>query len=404
MTDFLYIAHFFPPISNVEAKINYTTINLFKKNGFNPIIISSNYEKYPLDIIDFKDELLIHRYNFSDGNKYLNYLRNKLQIPDSPINFSQYRNIIKIAEKIIRKNDIKFIYSVFGKGIEHIAATKLKNKYNIPLVLEFQDPWTNNKIMQKYIDEKSVKFYGRFLRNRINQKEKEVITSADMILVESPLHKQYLIKKYGLENIYVHLLGFNKHFIEKIIDDEIIELPHKPVIGFIGTTYYGFYEICLNFMLALKRLENEGIRFTFISTGETYFNKLEGKINLKNHIPIIRVGYKKALKFMNSLDMGLVLTLPNYKENINSKMFEYLALKKHIIAIAPEDGDMARIIRENNLGIIIGYSEDDMYNELKKFIKKYNEGLLNIDENVIDSFNRERIFEPIVTMIKEMIK
>ena len=53
---------------------------------------------------------------------------------------------------------------------------------------------------------------------------------------------------------------------------------------------------------------------------------------------------------------------------------DYLRLGKPILALVPEDGDMARIIREARAGFILSYEPEEMKEQLKVIFEKWRRG------------------------------
>ena len=56
----------------------------------------------------------------------------------------------------------------------------------------------------------------------------------------------------------------------------------------------------------------------------------------------------------------LLLVIPEVKNNegiLTGKLFEYLAAKRPILLIGPENGDAAKIIRETESGFICNYND-----------------------------------------------
>ncbi len=68
---------------------------------------------------------------------------------------------------------------------------------------------------------------------------------------------------------------------------------------------------------------------------------------------------------------------PNAKGIITGKVFEYIASKRPILVVGPEDGDLSTIINTTKSGIVCGFDD----------VKKLKLTLLRL-------YNNEIIFEP----------
>jgi hypothetical protein len=57
-------------------------------------------------------------------------------------------------------------------------------------------------------------------------------------------------------------------------------------------------------------------------------------------------------RFIGTTDVFLLITSKNYRAEHTSKLFDYMAMKRPILAIAPLEGAAARVIRQCNLGVV----------------------------------------------------
>ena len=99
----------------------------------------------------------------------------------------------------------------------------------------------------------------------------------------------------------------------------------------------------------------------------------------------------------------LVNDTPNAKLILTGKIFEYLASKRPIICVAPEDGDAAKVISECNAGKTFGFNEKK---KLKKYIlesfENFESGNLVANSKNTEQYSREHLTKKMSDVIKEI--
>ena len=74
------------------------------------------------------------------------------------------------------------------------------------------------------------------------------------------------------------------------------------------------------------------------------------------------VPYKKSIQYQAQSDT-LLITLgsePGNEVIIHAKLFEYLAIRKPILALIPTEGEASKLIRETRSGIVVSPDDKDM--------------------------------------------
>lgn len=84
------------------------------------------------------------------------------------------------------------------------------------------------------------------------------------------------------------------------------------------------------------------------------------------------VPHERALRLAGQSDvLLLLLSRERGKDVIPSKTFEYMALKKPVLAIVPSDGDAAKIIRETGIGLVADF--ENMSDIADAFFQMYQQ-------------------------------
>jgi hypothetical protein len=399
-------------MGGAEPRHNLSTVRRLYAEGFLPTIVTSP-EDYPYAKDEYLRSLIPQGVSITECNwpheaeKYIQFARKAIKIPENPLVFGGWKNLYNPARRLLKESEPDFIYSVHGIGAAHLAAMRLKKETGLPWIAEFRDPWVDNVIAWNYMKDNSWSWwYGRELK-RTRRVLNEILINADLIVVESTMHREHLIKDFEVDKEKVVPLGMgyeDEYFLE--IKTVAVEFPRKPVIGFVGSVYYGYDYAVENLVKSLKDLEDNGFEFTLISIGDSsnLFSRYADRQNLKNFLPISRVDYATALGLMKHLDFGVILGPKSYKLILNSKIWEYLKFDLSVLAIVPEDSMAAEIINEGHCGYILPYNQSDMYQELKTALMEYNNGVSKrSDPDFIEKFSSLRMVDELADRIEALL-
>jgi glycosyltransferase involved in cell wall biosynthesis len=88
----------------------------------------------------------------------------------------------------------------------------------------------------------------------------------------------------------------------------------------------------------------------------------------------------------------LINNTPNAGMILTGKFFEYMATRRPILCIGPENGDAADIIRETNCGFNSGFDDDEtLKNNVLKLYSDYEKGAAKLSSNNIEHYSRKRL-------------
>jgi hypothetical protein len=80
-------------------------------------------------------------------------------------------------------------------------------------------------------------------------------------------------------------------------------------------------------------------------------------------------------------------------------MYEYIALKRPILAIGPSDGDFAEILQSTHSGITCDFEDTGkMVGTLNQWFKAFLEGELSVDSSGYERFSRRNLARQIISL------
>jgi hypothetical protein len=336
---------------------------------------------------------------FLDANpsffgKIAQYIRANFFIPDA----RKYwiKPSIKFLSEYLLKNKIDAIITTGPPHSLHLIGLQLKQKLSVKWIADFRDPWTDidyfhqlpltNKAIQKH-----------------HQLEKEVLSSADCVLVVGKTMKENYLKFNN--NIEVITNGFDD---DEVVDD--IELDTK-----FSFVHIGMMNADRNPKILWKVLTE------IIKENSEFANdfqlKLIGKCADEVLVSIKKTGLMSNVEIINYLPHNEVIVfqkraqvlllavnnVPSAKGILTGKIFEYLQAKRPILAIAPTDGDLAEIISKTNSGSIVDFEDaKTLKNTILEFYMAYKNYNLVIDSKNIEQYHRKKLTKQLAKIINNI--
>jgi len=324
------------------------------------------------------------------------WIRGNIFIPDARKFW--IKPSVKLLSDYLNINDVDAIISTGPPHSAHLIAYHLKQNTNIPWLADFRDPWTN---IDYYRDLK----LGKRADKKHHHLEKLVLQKADSVSVISPgMQKEF---KSIVDRKY-HIIP-NGYDTEDIIDHKITET-NDFVLSHIGSMSKTRTPYCLLEVLSEIIKENESFEKKLIikNVGKIDTHALESfkKNGLTNKLELVDyLPHNEVIAEQQSASMLLLLVndTPNAKLILTGKIFEYLASKRPIICVAPEDGDAAKVISECNAGKTFGFNEKK---KLKKYIlesfENFESGNLVANSKNTEQYSREHLTKKMSDVIKEI--
>jgi len=317
--------------------------------------------------------------------KVLLWIRGNMFIPDA----RKYwiKPSVRFLTGIIKKEGIDTIITTGPPHSLHLIGLELKKNLDIKWLADFRDPWT------------SIGYHTKLRLTKASQRkhrqlEKEVANGCDKLLVTSNTTKA------EFESITTNPV----HVITNGYDIPESELPFssldkKFTLSHIGSLLTGRNPENLWKVLSEIISENETFRKVFQLNligvvGRDVLNCINDN-GLEFYTRIIEyVTHEEAVNYQRRSQLLLLAEIdsPQTRGIIPGKLFEYLAAKRPILAIGPEQWEGGEIVKSTNSGIVCNYnSVADLKAVILKWFHLYQQGNLMVSSVNIKEYNRRTL-------------
>jgi hypothetical protein len=150
------------------------------------------------------------------------------------------------------------------------------------------------------------------------------------------------------------------------------------------------------FIMRLWSVVSDSVKSTIMDNSQ-----LNSRITFLEYL-----SHRASMKALAQVDIPVVLLASNYPHVVPQKLYNYLALKKPILAVVPPDGRAAEIIRETNSGIVVSpHDSGEIAARLLELHKKWEKGRIkiNINEEPLDKYRRDLLTEKLAVILDKTI-
>ncbi|AZQ44239.1 glycosyltransferase family protein [Nonlabens ponticola] len=278
----------------------------------------------------------------------------------------------------------------------HLVGLKLKKRFtkNIEWIADFRDPWT------------TIGYHDK-LRLSLNAQEKhlklekQVLDSADKLLVTSPTTRAEFEAKTKTA-ITVITNGFN------IEPNNTSQPAGKFTLSHIGTLLADRNPIHLWITLAelIEIREDFAADFKLQlagNVGDDIINSLKecqllNYTNLKGYL-----SHQEAVNAMYNSQALLLIEIDSADTQaiIPGKLFEYIASRRPVIAIGPEQSDIIQILYESNAGTYFKYRDPHLSRHILELYQAYKKNELLGNHQEINNYHRSNLTDQLIKIIQK---
>lgn len=411
----LFVTHQFPESGGRRQE---KLVKYFPRFGIRPVVLTSSLlDPLASEVLqhEFPPDLAITRVsglpndpfklltNYLGMVRFGDWLRRGIFFPDFWVHWLPLA--ARRALPIIRREKIDAIFTTSPPESLHLLGLYLQRRTGLPWFADFRDLWTEKKINYR----PPTLLHHRLALNR----ERAVFRKSTAVIANTPYNYRIYRERFHVpaERMTVITNGF---------DPQDNPVPHiapqtdarKLVFGYLGyldKPGFPWREILRIF----QELRQAGIPVElrvigYISRRALAQMEAEGYRRFVHYLPQMP-NYRAVPELARQSDLLLTLLYEtDYSAAIVPlKMYSYLLMNRRILAVAPETGEVNRILRETRLGESISIGQKE---RIKEFIRRaYREKRRNgrvavrPDRAHVEKFNILRLTERLsVFLLKKM--
>ena len=335
----------------------------------------------------------------SFAEKLSKWIRGNCFIPDAKMFW--IKPSARFLSNYLKHHQVDAIISTGPPHSMHLIALHLKNKFpNISWIADFRDPWTN-------IDFLNDLYLTNYSKKKHQQLEKKVVQTADAVISVSPTLTEELkaLDSKHPEKFYTLTNGFDEEDYKDILPSNNEHKEKQFILTYAGLIPPNRNPKVLWQALHLLAKENKlhnHFKVQLIGKADASVKESIQQWDIEQYIQYVNyLPHSEALIKEAQADALLLIVneAPNSKGILTGKLFEYLALQKPILAIAPKDGDAAKIIEQTKAGIVV---EPYNVNEMKDAVLQLIEGKVpSPPKSNVLQYSRENLTLQLIDIINK---
>lgn len=421
MKSILFTAFHFPPCfgsSGLQRTLSY--VRYFDESpDWAPVVLSAARHSYPnstsSQMSDIPANVEVHRAFAVDSARHLAFRGKhwgRTSIPDRWKYW--YYCAVPLALGLIRKHRPRVIWSTYPISTAHSIAATASKLSGIPWVCDFRDPMVEHDEMQDrwFPSDRRV----RQSRLRI---ETRCAKQATKFVFCTGAARRIFCDRYPHvrpEDCAVIQNGFDEQIFSDV-ERRLAEHSRPPAtfktLVHSGTLYPGEDRNPAHFFEALSTLKKRGLFESFPlqivlrATGyDEIFKPMIDKLGLTDIIRLgPAVGYREAIEEMFSADGLLIFQGRTSNPAIPAKLYEYIRIRKPILAMVHNEGETAKLLSTLGIGTQVSLTDSSQIAAaLQKFVSNIDCGKNSVlGPAEIERYSRksrardlERVFNDIV--------
>lgn len=328
------------------------------------------------------------------------WIRGNFFIPDARMWW--IRPSVRYLHKYLNDHPVDAIVTSSPPQSVHLIGKKVSSRMQIPWIADFRDPWTG----VNYFEELNL---SRWAEQKHRRMEKEVLQTAEKVIsVGWSMASDF--ERISNRPIQVITNGYEKPDTEFQMNPTYEDPMRILYIGSLSRkrnpeTFW----VSLHRWVKAKGLTPQNINFLFVGNVEATVFEFLDKIGLgsyyskKSYVP-----HNEVWKYLSEADLLLLIGIPEKKDILTGKVFEYLVTRKPIFAISPQEGDISRLIKESEAGLNSDFEDEDQL--MRNFIKMYDlyeESKLHksfkVDEELLEGYSRRSLTRRLAGYLDEIV-
>ncbi len=367
----LIIAPYYAPSSEVPSVRMVSLTNTILKQGHEVTVFC--YSKEQLLKIYTPNEL---RTAIPDQVKVIGFEMSGGNVPyfTDIINGFRFK---KIFLSKIDPADFDVVFTTCGPYFTLHALPVLKNKYNLPYIVDFRDLGAINYRPKLRTEKKTTEFWKKPLKSlyRIiaKNREKRAIDSAAMVICVSKTDEEKMKKAYHIpkDKLVVATNGYDE---EKLLKITPAKKQEGITVAVFGKFMYYSKTRATAILKSIDSLRKEGVDIRLVHIGKSYENiayviEKEG-LEPACYCPLGLRDYAEGMSLLGTADIFVVEdTSP---DDVGTKIYDYIYWNKPVVAAVPKEIPLAKLVESFEHGYVCD-SADEVEFAIRDIVgKRYN--------------------------------
>lgn len=420
MKKVLIITYYWPPAGGPGVQRVLKFANALPKMGWQPIILTvenpsspaqdnSLLNSIPKECVVYKTktsepfalykkftgkkkegaipkDIIVQKKGDNLKERLARWVRANLFIPDARLGWVPH--IVKEGMKIIEREKPDVIFSTSPPHSLQIGARKLAQKSGLKWIADFRDPWSE----AYWESEIGKSLFAQKLNTRQELKtlkQATTVTTVSAGLVD-------LLKKKQTGNYHVLYNGFGQLNKQKVKRD------HFNII-FIGNL--SKYQNPLPFIKAFNQLPQEVRALCKVRFIGKVFDDYAPLLEQNGFILMDYMPYNKMMEYSQQASLLLLIFHEtSYTQGyITAKMFDYLALRKPVLAIGTKNSIGEKVLNETESGALFEKTETtEMCRWMEKqFAQWKKEDALLLEPNsTLETYSTDYNVKKLITLFE----
>jgi glycosyltransferase involved in cell wall biosynthesis len=413
MKRILYVAYHFPPQSGSSGllrSLKYT--RYLPETGWLPTVLSVNpiaYERTEQSLLqEIPSELSVIRSFALDTRRHLSVKGRYpkwLGLPDRWVSWCL--SAVPAGLFTIYRKHIDIIFTTFPIATAVLIGFLLHRLTGKPWVVDLRDSMTEDE----YPRDEGTRLVYRKIESRAMQHGSlflfTAISTVDMYLKRYP--------KLRPEKCILLPNGYDEEDFRNLNVDPIGRIPNdRPIRILHAGLIYPEERDPRPFFQALSRLKREAkvdatrLQINLRASGdEAYYAKILRENDIEDLVHLLpSVPYKQALQEAADADALLLLQGVTCNHQIPAKAYEYLRLRRPILALTTHEGDTAALLRDcGGTTIVDMYDAEKIYEALLLFFENLRRGTHSLaDPEKTSRFARRNQAHQLAGYLDQLVK
>ncbi|PID43530.1 MAG: hypothetical protein CSB48_05560 [Proteobacteria bacterium] len=409
----LFIAYHYPPIA-VSSGVHRTLAfsRYLSDWGWDVTVLTTDYkvyQRYNLDLIgSIPEKVQVIRSWAKDTARDLSIKGRYSQLMALPDRYQSWiLGGVWSGLKAIKKNKPDVIVSTYPIASAHVIGYFLHKMTGVPWIADFRDPMAQEGYPEHPLVHKSFLWI-----------ERKIVKHASKLVFNTRGAQDYYLQRYAEltpQNSVVIPNGYDEEVFEKV-ESEIkptkVREPASPLVLLHSGVIYPSERDPKDLFKAIsdlkkdKRINAENFVLRLRASGhDDLFQAQVDALGIQDVVEFApSISYNDALQEMYAVDVLLLLQADNCELQIPAKAYEYIRVRKPVLALTTTTGETGRLLSAHPLATLAPLNDSqEIYKAIQATIE--NQSVAdNFTDRDVDKYSRRAGAQLMQDAIESCIK